>query len=107
MRLGDLVGRKKPLVTGIIQFVIGSTFAASTSDMLFLVIGRAVQGLGGSLMIAVQAIVADAVPDPHRHHRLAPALLGQSAHWTGGDVRHDRRGRYHHRPAATRTRPSS
>lgn len=72
-RLGDLLGRKKLYMGGIIVFLAGSAIAGSAQDMAMLIIGRAVQGLGGGgLMITSQAIVADLVPPRQRAKYMAP-----------------------------------
>ncbi|WP_328501453.1 MFS transporter [Streptomyces sp. NBC_00457] len=72
-RLGDLLGRKNLYIGGIIVFLAGSAIAGSAQDMAMLIIGRAVQGLGGGgLMITSQAIVADLVPPRQRAKYMAP-----------------------------------
>lgn len=72
-RLGDLLGRKNLYIGGIIIFLVGSAIAGSAQDMATLIIGRAVQGLGGGgLMITSQAIVADLVPPRQRAKYMAP-----------------------------------
>ncbi len=86
-RLGDIIGRKKLLIAGIVLFLIGSTIAAATPDMLFLIIGRAVQGLGGgSLMITAQAIVAEVVPASQRARYMAPIGVMFTAASVGGPM---------------------
>ncbi|MDH6219540.1 MDR family MFS transporter [Streptomyces pseudovenezuelae] len=72
-RLGDLLGRRNLYLGGIILFLAGSAIAGSAQDMAMLIIGRAVQGLGGGgLMITSQAIVADLVPPRQRAKYMAP-----------------------------------
>ncbi|MFF4259344.1 MDR family MFS transporter [Streptomyces sp. NPDC001663] len=72
-RLGDLLGRKNLYLGGIVIFLAGSAIAGSAQDMPMLIIGRAVQGLGGGgLMITSQAIVADLVPPRRRAKYMAP-----------------------------------
>lgn len=62
-KVSDLLGRKPVLVGAIIIFVIGSVLGGLASDMTLLIIGRAVQGLGGGgLIILSQAAIADVVP---------------------------------------------
>ena len=66
-KIGDLIGRKGPFLTAIGIFVVGSTISGFAGDMTWLVIGRAVQGLGGGgLMILSDTIVADVVPARRR-----------------------------------------
>ncbi|WOX07425.1 MDR family MFS transporter [Streptomyces sp. N50] len=72
-RLGDLLGRRNLYLGGIILFLAGSAIAGSAQDMAMLIIGRAIQGLGGGgLMITSQAIVADLVPPRQRAKYMAP-----------------------------------
>ncbi|MCW8379746.1 MDR family MFS transporter [Streptomyces justiciae] len=81
-RLGDLIGRKALFLGGIGVFLAGSVIAGSAQDMTFLIIGRAVQGLGGGgLMITSQAIIADLVPPRQRAKYMAPlgAVFGLSS----------------------------
>ena len=62
-KLGDLIGRKGLFIGAISIFIVGSILGGMANDMTGLIIGRAVQGLGGGgLMILAQAIIADVVP---------------------------------------------
>lgn len=62
-KLGDVMGRKGLFLGALVFFVAGSAICGATSSMAGLVVGRAVQGLGGGgLMILAQALVADVVP---------------------------------------------
>ncbi|WP_369797953.1 MFS transporter [Cryobacterium sp. MLB-32] len=66
-KLGDLIGRKGLFVGAISVFIFGSIVGGLAPDMTWLIIGRAVQGLGGGgLMILSQAIIADVVPARER-----------------------------------------
>lgn len=81
-RLGDLIGHKSLFLGGIGVFLVGSVVAGAAQDMTWLIIGRAVQGLGGGgLMITSQAIIADLVPPRQRARYMAPigAVFGLSA----------------------------
>ncbi|WP_062642594.1 MDR family MFS transporter [Streptomyces maremycinicus] len=81
-RLGDLMGRKTLFLGAIVVFVAGSATAGMAQDMTVLIIGRAVQGLGGGgLMITAQAIIADLVPPRQRAKYMAPmgAVFGLSS----------------------------
>ncbi|MFD7710351.1 MDR family MFS transporter [Streptomyces sp. NPDC059785] len=72
-KLGDMLGRKAVFLTGIAVFILGSALAGMAQSMTLLVIGRAVQGLGGGgLMITSQAIIADLVPPRQRAKYMAP-----------------------------------
>ena len=62
-KLGDLLGRKSIFIGALALFLGGSVVGGLAPDMTWLIIGRAIQGLGGGgLMILSQAIIADVVP---------------------------------------------
>ena len=66
-KLGDLVGRKGLFIGAISVFILGSIVGGMAGDMTWLIIGRAIQGIGGGgLMILSQAIIADVVPARER-----------------------------------------
>ncbi|GAB3577262.1 MDR family MFS transporter [Leifsonia lichenia] len=66
-KLGDLIGRKGLFIIAIGLFMAGSVIGGLAGDMTWLIVGRAVQGLGGGgLMILSQAIIADVVPARER-----------------------------------------
>lgn len=66
-KVGDLIGRKGLLIGAISIFIGGSIIGGLSQNMTWLIIGRAVQGLGGGgLMILAQAIIADVVPARER-----------------------------------------
>ncbi len=62
-KVGDLAGRKAIFIGALSVFLLGSLIGGLAPDMTWLIVGRAVQGLGGGgLMILSQAIIADVVP---------------------------------------------
>jgi EmrB/QacA subfamily drug resistance transporter len=64
-RLGDLFGRKPFLLAAIILFTIASVMCGMAANMLFLVIARGLQGIGGGILVGTMfATVADLFPDP-------------------------------------------
>jgi EmrB/QacA subfamily drug resistance transporter len=66
-KLGDLIGRKGLFIGAIALFIAGSIVGGMAQDMTWLIVGRAIQGLGGGgLMILSQAIIADVVPARER-----------------------------------------
>ncbi|MDR5804769.1 MFS transporter [Caballeronia sp. LZ001] len=63
-RLGDFFGRKPFLLTAIATFTIASTLCGIANSMLFLVAARALQGIGGGMMVGTAyASVPDLFPD--------------------------------------------
>jgi EmrB/QacA subfamily drug resistance transporter len=64
-RLGDLVGRKRVFLIGLVLFVLASIACGFAGDQLVLVLGRFVQGFGGAVCAAViVAMVATGFPHP-------------------------------------------
>lgn len=71
----DRFGRKRIIVIGLVLFVIGSLIAAIDTHVIWVIIGRAVQG-AGAVSAAVTALIADSTRDEHRTK--AMALVGAS-----------------------------
>jgi len=63
--LSDRFGRKPMLFVGLSLFLLGSIVAASATDILFVVIGRALQG-GGAISAVLMAFLADLVLEENR-----------------------------------------
>jgi len=63
--LSDRFGRKPMLLAGLSLFLLGSIVAASTENILFVVIGRALQG-GGAISAVLMAFLADFVSEESR-----------------------------------------
>lgn len=62
-RLGDLVGRRRLVLHGILLFVAGSVLCALAPSLPLLVAARTVQGLGAAVMMALTfALVGETVP---------------------------------------------
>jgi len=81
-KLGDLIGRKGLFIAGLSIFLVGSVVGGLATDMTWLIIGRAIQGLGGGgLMIMSQAIIADVVPvrERSKYMGIMGAVFGLSA----------------------------
>jgi EmrB/QacA subfamily drug resistance transporter len=66
-KLGDLYGRKIFFIWAIVIFLVGSMLCGLASNMMMLIVFRALQGLGGGgLMVGAQAVIADVVPPRER-----------------------------------------
>jgi EmrB/QacA subfamily drug resistance transporter len=62
-RLGDLVGRRRLLLAGIVLFTISSALCGVAPTLGLLVAARAVQGIGAAIMMALTiAFVGETVP---------------------------------------------
>lgn len=71
----DKYGRKRIIVIGLILFAAGSFIAAAATDIVWVIVGRAVQG-AGAISAAVTAFIADTTREEHRTK--AMAMVGGS-----------------------------
>jgi EmrB/QacA subfamily drug resistance transporter len=77
-RLADLLGRKRMFQTGIVVFTIGSLLCAIAPSAAFLIGARALQALGGAMVVpASLALVVNAFPPGRRAAALT--VYGSSA----------------------------
>lgn len=68
-RLADMVGRKAVWLAGLVIFTGGSALCGAAPSLAFLIASRALQGLGGALLMAISpALVTSAFP-PHERGR--------------------------------------
>lgn len=66
-KLSDIHGRRAMMLASVGVFVVGSTVCALAPTILTLVLGRALQGLGGGgILPLAQAIIADVVAPRER-----------------------------------------
>jgi len=63
--LSDRFGRKPILIIGLLIFLLGSVVAANASNIIFIVIGRALQG-GGAISAVLMAFLADSITEDNR-----------------------------------------
>ena len=62
-RLGDTIGRRRLLLTGIVLFTAASAAGGSASTLWQLIMARAVQGLGAAAMMSLtMAFVGEMIP---------------------------------------------
>ncbi|MEO6017996.1 MAG: MFS transporter [Polaromonas sp.] len=62
-RLGDILGRRRVLLAGILLFTLASGLCAAAPTLWLLVAARAAQGLGAAVMMALtMAFVGETVP---------------------------------------------
>lgn len=63
--LGDRYGRKRAWLAGVVLFMLGSAICSAASSLAVLVVGCAVQGVAGALVIpGALSILTQTFPDP-------------------------------------------
>lgn len=68
--LGDIFGRKRLFLGGLVGFLAASVLCAVAPNYDFLLVSRVVQGIAGSIMIPVSlALVSAMYPEPTRRAR--------------------------------------
>jgi EmrB/QacA subfamily drug resistance transporter len=90
-RLSDIIGRKAVWLTGLAVFTAGSALCGAAPSLLFLVISRAFQGIGGAMMMSVSpAMITHAFPARERGKGLglfgSVVAIGTSAGPTLGGI---------------------
>ncbi|MBY6121472.1 MFS transporter [Mameliella alba] len=77
-RIGDLFGHRRVLIGGLILFAVASVICATAPGLGVLVAGRAAQGLGGAILIALpMSLARDLVPEGRLG--MAMGLLGTTS----------------------------
>jgi EmrB/QacA subfamily drug resistance transporter len=62
-RLGDMIGRRRLLLTGLLLFALASVFCGLAPTLSVLIAARAMQGLGAAVLMALTlAFVGETVP---------------------------------------------
>ena len=93
-RLSDIIGRKALWVSGLAVFTAGSVLCGTAPSLLFLVISRCFQGIGGAMIMSVSpAMITYAFPAGERGRALGlnatVVAVGTSAGPTlGGIITH-------------------
>ncbi|WP_245797512.1 MDR family MFS transporter [Mangrovactinospora gilvigrisea] len=80
-KFGDLFGRKLIFQLSAIIFIVGSFLCGLATNMLLLIVWRALQGIGaGGLMVTAMALIADVIPlrDRGRYQGAIGGVFGLS-----------------------------
>ena len=78
-RLGDIFGRRRVFLTGVVLFAASSLFIGFSQSSAWLIGGRATQGVGAALMMpATLSIITNVFP-PHERGRAIGMWAGVSA----------------------------
>ena len=66
-KMGDIYGRKRFFLAGIVIFLIGSALCGASQSMIQLIVFRGIQGIGGGFIFAnAFAIIGDLFPPAER-----------------------------------------
>ncbi|SLN35410.1 Multidrug resistance protein 3 [Aquimixticola soesokkakensis] len=66
-KLGDLYGRRTIVIFAVCVFLLGSMLCGVANSMTFLILARALQGLGGGgLFVLALSIIGDVIPPRER-----------------------------------------
>lgn len=86
-RMGDVIGKKKMYLNGIIVFTVGSLLCGLADSFLYLIIFRAIQGLGGAMLLALGfAVIAENFPPKEMGRALGIAATSASVALISGPV---------------------
>jgi EmrB/QacA subfamily drug resistance transporter len=70
-RLGDMFGRKRVFIAGMVVFAIGSVVSGAAGDQVGLIVGRVLQGAGAAPMLSLSlALVCNAFPSAEQPRAL-------------------------------------
>jgi EmrB/QacA subfamily drug resistance transporter len=81
-KISDLYGRRPMFQAAIVLFLIGSVMSGAADSMLTLIVGRAIQGIGGGgLMALALATIGDVIPprERGRYQGFFGAMFGVSS----------------------------
>jgi EmrB/QacA subfamily drug resistance transporter len=72
-RVGDIVGRRRTLITGVLLFAGSSLLGGLATDSAWLLAARSLQGVGAALTApSTLALITTTFPEgPRRHHALS------------------------------------
>lgn len=71
-RLADMIGNKTVWLAGLVVFTGGSALCGAAPSLTFLIVARALQGLGGALLMSISpALLTSAFPAHERGRALA------------------------------------
>ena len=66
-KLGDLYGRRNMVFTSVGLFLLGSALCGAANSMTWLILSRALQGLGGGgLFVLALSVIGDVIPPKDR-----------------------------------------
>lgn len=74
--MADSIGRKRPLILGVVVFIVATILAAMAPTIGWLIAARAVQGLGAAtLMVVPRAVIRDMATGPAAARMMALIMI--------------------------------
>lgn len=74
--MADAIGRKKPLVIGVVIFLIATIAASMAPTIGWLIVARGLQGLGAAtLMVVPRAVIRDMATGPEAARMMAAIMI--------------------------------
>lgn len=74
--MADALGRRRPLIIGLVLFLIATVAASMAPNIELLILARAAQGLGAAtLMVVPRAIVRDLATGPQATRMMAAIMI--------------------------------
>ena len=87
-RLGDMFGRKRLFLVGMVLFAAGSVLSGAAQGPAMLIGGRVLQGVGAAPMLPLSlAIVCNAFPAGSSRARSASGRRSRRSRWRSGRCR--------------------
>ena len=75
-RLGDLLGRKRVFLSGLVVFTVASVLCGAAPSQGLLIAARFIQGIGAAMQASViLAIIVTEFPQPHDRARAMSAYV--------------------------------
>ena len=89
-RIGDMVGRKRALLVGLVGFAVASAIGGASVNFVMLVLARTVQGAFGALLApSVLALLTTTFTDPEERGQafgIYGAIAGAAAQWASSSA---------------------
>ncbi|KAJ6171623.1 Mitochondrial substrate/solute carrier [Penicillium chermesinum] len=70
-RIGDLIGRRRTIFYGSIVFFIGGLLQALAANMVMMMVGRVIAGLGVGALSTIVPVYQSEISPPHNRGKLA------------------------------------
>lgn len=75
-RLGDILGRKRVVIAGLVLFAVTSAICGASTELVPLIVSRTVQGLGAALIMPNTLALISNGTDPQERPRVVGAMIG-------------------------------